>query len=169
MGVSAERASWPSSADSHADGGGQVKAAPPTRRRAAAQPCGRPAPAVAQSFPWRSALLSQQPWDGPALGSAAGWRRAVDFLAGPEASTFLKACPGPLSGLGLCQVHGAVRGPESMASRRGWGACRSPPCRPHRDGTPHCIPTKGQQDTQGPQTPSWPYDAKRVRCPHCSQ
>lgn len=147
MGVSAKRAPWPSSADSHADGGGQVKAEPPTRRRAAARPCGRPAPAVAQSFPWRSALLSQQPRDGPALGSAADWRRAVDFLAGPEASTFLKACPGPLSGLGLCQVHGAVRGPESVASRRGWGGLpestvsspqgRDPTLHPHQGPAGH--------------------------------
>ena len=72
----------------------------------------------------------------------------MDFLVGPEASTFLKACPGPLSGLSLCQGHGAVGGTESMASRRGRGGLREPPCGPHRDGNPHCLSTKGQWDTQ---------------------
>lgn len=47
VGVSAKRAPWLSSADSHADGGGQVKAAPPTRRRAAARPCGEQLPGPA--------------------------------------------------------------------------------------------------------------------------
>lgn len=110
----------------------------------------RPAPAIAQSFPWRSALLSQQPRDGPALGSAAGWRRAVDFLVGPEASTFLKACPGPLSGLSLCQVHRAVGGMESMASRRGQGACGSPHVVPTGMGTHTASPPRASGTLKGP-------------------
>lgn len=48
---------------------------------------------LAQPFPWHRVLLSQQPQDGRALGSAAGCRREIDFLVGPGASTFLKACP----------------------------------------------------------------------------
>ena len=130
-----QRAPRPSSAGPHACGG-QVEAAP-ARRRAVA----RPAPAVAQSFPWHSVLLSQQPRDGPALGSAASWRRAVDFLAVPEASTYLKACPGPLSGLDLSQVHGAVRGLERVASVGAQGPA----------GAPRVIPTG-----TGPLTASLP-------------
>lgn len=44
----------------------------------------QPAPGLAQPFPWHLVLLSQQPQDGRALGSAAGWRREIGFSRGPS-------------------------------------------------------------------------------------
>lgn len=143
-------------------GGGTART---TGRAEAARLPRRPAPGVAQSFPWHLLLLSQQPQDGQALGSAAGWRREIDFLGDPATSAFLRACPS----LAFCLCSCQVRGLESTAL--GSPGCRWSCPAPSRWGCASftATPRSAGGTFQAPSTftsgNSRPDHAKQQKCP----
>lgn len=121
-------------------------------------------PGVAQAFPWHFVLLSQQPQDGPGLGRAAGWKQEMDFLVGPAASIFLKACPGLV--FGLCLWDSSPLGSLRPGERGIEGQTRGPleppraiPCAPLT-----ATPQRTSRTFEGPGAVTFENSRLALRC-----
>lgn len=107
----------------------------------------------------------------PSTGQRCRLEASSGFSRRPRSQHIFEGLPRPaLWTRPLSSPWGGRRpGERGIGGSRGLGACWSPPVSSPQGWGPSLPPHQGPVGRPGPQTPSWPCDAKRVRCPHCSQ
>lgn len=137
----------------------------PAESSCPARSCGCTIVSMALGF----AVTTTPGW--PSAGQRCRLEASSGFSRRPRSQHIFEGLPRPaLWTRPLSSPWGGRRpGERGIGGSGGLGACWSPPVSSPQGWGPSLPPHQGPVGRPGPQTPSWPCDAKRVRCPHCSQ